>query len=358
VTQRCLAYTITDPSRPGGVEAVFQGVMAACRDSGLPVTELRADDCPLYLRPGTRRRLHLPSALRLFALLARHRPTVVNVHFITAETWYFALFRRLFGYRLILSFHGSDLLLPDPQTAELLPAILARADACTVVSRHMLGALEAVSGVDMKNVHLVFNGIDPDFWHPSPEPKKPGKTMLCAGRLEPVKGFDLLIESFARISRALPDLRLVIVGDGSQRAELEQQASAAGLQDRITFTGFLDRDGLRAEYHKADLFVMPSRSEGFPIALLEAMATGLPFVAADVGGVTEIATEATGVCIPPENVSALSDALLRVFRDFDLQTAGHSARERASEFSVAKAERRYVALISGTGRLSSEPLNA
>ena len=345
MTRKLLAYTITDPARPGGVEAVFQGVISACRRSGMSVHEMRTGDCPLYVRNDPGRRIHLPSLMRLFGLLAKRRPDVVNVHFVTAETYYFALLKRVFGYRLILSFHGSDLLLPNPETAELLPEILNKADGCTVVSGHMLSTLEAMPGVDMNTVQLVYNGIDPDFWHPSPKPEKEVRTMLCAGRLEPVKGIDLLIESLSQIKERHPDLRLVIIGDGSERVALEQQAEEHGLQDRITFAGFMDRNGLRSEYQKADLFVMPSRSEGFPIALLEAMATGLPFVASDVGGVGEIATEKTGLCVTPESVNALSDALNRILTQYDLQDASREARNRASAFTVAEAEQRYVDLL-------------
>ncbi len=345
--KRVLAYTIVDPSKPGGVEAVLQGVLSACRRSGMSVHELRVDECPLHVRADPRRRLHLPSVLRALRALLRVRPAVVNVHFVTAETLYFAWLKRLFGYRLILSFHGSDLLLPNPQTAAVMPSLLAAADAVTVVSQDMRRSAERMPGVDMSRVHVVPNGIDLDFWCPSPAPRAAGKTMLAAGRLEPVKGFDLLIAAFAQIAQSCPDARLVIAGDGSQREELERQAADAGLSGRVAFAGFLKREELRAAYREADLFVMPSRSEGFPVALLEAMATGLPFVAAKVGGVGEIATPESGRCVPVEDVRALGEALAGALGKCDLRAAGHAARQRAGAFSVERSEARYVELISG-----------
>lgn len=348
MTRRVLAYTITDPGQPGGVEAVLRGVISACRRAGMSVHELRTDECPLHVRADPQRRLHRPSVLRALKTLLRVRPAVVNVHFVTAETVYFARLKRLFGYRLILSFHGSDLLLPGPETSALMPSILAAADAVTVVSHQMRRSMEAIPGARMDRVHVIPNGIDAGFWCPAPVPRPPGSTMLCAGRLEPVKGFDILIAAFAEIADALPDARLVIAGEGSEREALERQADDAGVSGRIDFAGFLDREALRAAYREADLFVMPSRSEGFPIALLEAMATGLPFVAADVGGVGEIATPQSGICVPPEDAAGLGDALAHVLGNSDLVQSGRAARERANEFSVERTERRYVGLIAGT----------
>jgi len=347
VKKRVLAYTIVDPGQPGGVEAVLRGVISALRYNDLSVHELRANDCPLYVRDDPQRRLHLPSLMRAVKALLRVRPAVVNVHFVTAETVYFAWLKRLFGYRLILSLHGSDLLLPDRQTSAMMPSILARADAVTVVSHQMRRSLEEVPGIDMNRVHVIPNGIDPDFWCPPSVPRTPDSTLLCAGRLEPVKGFDLLIAAFADIADICPDARLVIAGDGSQRDELGRQAAAAGLSDRVAFSGFLGREALRAAYREADLFVMPSRSEGFPVALLEAMATGLSFVAADVGGVGEIATPQSGSCVPPGDVRALGRALADAMGKRDLPASGRAARQRAKEFSVERSEHLYVELISG-----------
>lgn len=344
-----MVYTIVHPESPGGVETVVRGLVSAYRDRGMSVYELRRNECPLHVHGNQRRRLHMPSIVRLLAKLLRVRPAVVNIHFVSSESIYFVLFKRLFSYRLILSFHGSDLLLPDPKSAALMPSILAGADAITVVSQKMYDTLGAMADIDMDRVHLVPNGIDPDFWHPAPEPRPQGRTMMGAGRLEVVKGFDILVAAFAKIAQDFPDARLVIAGKGARGEDLRQQVAAAGLSDRVDFLGLLDREALRAAYHDADLFVMPSRSEGFPIALLEAMATGLPFVAANVGGVREIATEQSGNCVPPEDVAALSHALAVALGRTDLQAAGQAARQRAAGFSVKQAECRYVGLIAGTG---------
>jgi len=346
---RVLLYTFVDPKHPGGVETVFRGIVNACRNFGFSVDELRRAQCRLRVHRNKRRYLHMPSIARLSMYLLRVRPSVVNVHFIWADTIYFALLKHVFGYRLILSFHGSDLLLPTDHSSALMPSILKRADKITVVSSHMRDALAAMPGVDMSNVHVVNNGIDPDFWCPPAVPRTSGRTILCAGRLEKVKGIDIMISAFVQIATAVPDAQLVIAGRGSQREALERQVAEKGLTDRVRFLGLLDRDALRAAYHDADLFVMPSRSEGFPVALLEAMATGLPFVASDVGGAGEIATEKTGRLVPPQDVLALTREVVKAFTERDLSKAGIAARKRAEIFSMEAAEQRYIEIIAGAG---------
>lgn len=394
---RVLFHSITDPARPGGVEAVLEKVIADARARGQDAVEVRqapkpggdAEICPLFLRDDARRRLHLPSLGRVLRLLARHRPRAVNLHFVTSEALYFVLLRRVFGYRLVLSAHGSDIRLPDPKTAPLLPRLLAGADAVTVVSEEMRGRVLALPGIDPATVLLVPNGIDHRFWTPPTQDEAraedraearagngaedraearagdlaearaearaeersgppEGPRIVAAGRLEPVKGFDLLIEAFAAIAPDHPGARLVLCGDGSERGALAAQAAARGVAERVEFAGFLGPEGLRAQYRAADLFVLSSRSEGFPIALLEAMATGLPFVAADVGGVREIATEGTGLCVPPEDAGALADGLRRMLPRCRTPEAQEAARSRARDFTLDRTLAGYRAAIDGT----------
>ena len=348
MTRPALFYSITDPDRPGGVEAIFAAVMAHAAAKGLPTVELRsrasgkAEACPLALRDDPRRRIHVPSLLNLAGVLARHRPTVVNVHFVTAEAIYFVLLRRLFRYRLVLSFHGSDLRLPVPLSSAFMPRLLRGCDAATVVSSELRDRLLELPGAAAEKVHLVPNGVDAGFWTP-PERPRNGRTLVAAGRLEPVKGFDLLISAFARIAGSRPDARLVLAGEGSERQRLTRQAEAAGIADRVEFAGFLEPAALRARYREADLFVLPSRSEGFPVALLEAMACGLPAVAADVGGVAEILTPESGRTVPAGDVAALAQALDRALDAGDAQRA--AARRVAERFSSAAMLDRYFALL-------------
>ncbi len=136
---------------------------------------------------------------------------------------------------------------------------------------------------------------------------------IAIGRLHPQKGFDLLLRAFARLQAKYPDWQLTILGEGPMRSELEELRSQLKLTDRVHFPGLVTN--VRDYLAQADLFVMPSRFEGFPMALCEAMACGLPVLAADcLSGPRDIIDDGIdGVLVAPEDVDALTaqlDALM------------------------------------------------
>lgn len=128
--------------------------------------------------------------------------------------------------------------------------------------------------------------------------------IVTVGRLVPIKRFDLLIEAFRCVQAELPEARLAIVGEGELRAELEAQAEDL---PHVLFTG-LRRD-LDAIYADADLMALSSDNEGTPVAVIEALASGVPVVATDVGGVRDVIPEGAGTIVPPGDVPRLAEAL-------------------------------------------------
>ena len=163
------------------------------------------------------------------------------------------------------------------------------------------------------------------------------KRLLAVGRLEPVKNFDALIRAFARLARAFPDWDLIILGEGPERARLASTIRCLGLVQRVVMPGVAGN--VAYWYGEADLFALTSRSEGFPNALAEAMAHGVPAVSVDCNtGPRDIVRHGIdGLLVPPDDIAALSDALARVMGDALLrgQLASRSAEAR-ERFSVAK----------------------
>ncbi len=143
----------------------------------------------------------------------------------------------------------------------------------------------------------------------------PTPTIMAMGRLHPQKGFDLLLAAFAKIHAKHPDWHLTILGEGSMRSELEALRAQLGLVECVHLPGSVKN--VNAHLRQATLFVMPSRFEGFPMALCEAMACGLPVLAADcLSGPSEIVrTGIDGILVPVEDVDALATGLDRLMGD-------------------------------------------
>ena len=137
--------------------------------------------------------------------------------------------------------------------------------------------------------------------------------VLCARAHEPMYGLPVLVEGFVQAAARRPELRLLILGDGSQRADLEARVTAAGLVSRVHFAGRVDQTVLPAYFAAADCYASASRVDGSSVSLLEALAAGLPAVATAVGGNPEwITPGVTGWLVPVDDAGALGAALVDV----------------------------------------------
>jgi glycosyltransferase involved in cell wall biosynthesis len=178
----------------------------------------------------------------------------------------------------------------------------------------------------------------------------PGRRLLLAvGRLEAQKGYDDLIGAFIKLSRKFPDWDLAILGEGSLRRTLEAQVHDAALEKRVFLPGRVGNVG--EWYERADLCVMSSRYEGFPNALVEAMAYGLPVVSydCDTGSRDIIRHETDGILVPREDLLALSAALSRVMGDEALRLRfSKKAVEARERFSMERIAEMWEKLFEET----------
>jgi len=176
------------------------------------------------------------------------------------------------------------------------------------------------------------------------------KILLAAGRLHHQKGFDLLLEAFADVSGKYPGWELRIVGEGEERERLEQEAASLGLGGRVFLPG-VTRD-MAGEYARADAFVLSSRFEGFPNVLAEAMAYGLPVVAADCpGAVSDMIRDGVdGLLAVSGDVAAMAGKLDAVMGSVALRhRLGDEARKIVDRFSERRVMALWEALIDGAG---------
>lgn len=174
-----------------------------------------------------------------------------------------------------------------------------------------------------------------------------GRTLSAAGRLVPQKGFDMLLDAFARISPSHPDWKLVIWGEGPERQALEAQRDRLGLRKKVFLPGVSERPAEWVE--TADIFVLSSRYEGWGIVLTEAMAAGLPVVSFDcLHGPSDMITDGhDGLLVPSGNVEALAQQLSRVMESRALRSKlGANAKQSARRFDPSLVMARWDGLLA------------
>jgi len=172
----------------------------------------------------------------------------------------------------------------------------------------------------------------------------PAPLVGCVAHLAPEKGLSVLLAAWSEVATAMPGARLLLVGDGPERARLERTA-ASFVPDSVVFTG--QRDDVAACLKALDLYVQPSLAEGLGTSVLDAMACGLPVVASRVGGLPEaVADGETGLLVPPGDPSALATAVLELLRDPERAAAmGAAGRRRVEEhFTLERMVEGYLML--------------
>lgn len=213
----------------------------------------------------------------------------------------------------VLSEHYSGFALGTVTAGQIIKArtMFRRFDAVMPVSQELSRSL-AGDGIGGRKV-VVPNAYDPDLFYPS-EDVSLGKgpvRLLAVGRLEAVKGFDVLLRALADL-RTRADgggWRLRIIGDGEQRSSLESLGRDLEIERAVTFCGALPPAAVAEEMRSSDLFVAPSRYETQGLAIVEAAGSGLPVLASEVGGIPEIVAHIDGRVVPPGDVASWSSAL-------------------------------------------------
>ena len=172
------------------------------------------------------------------------------------------------------------------------------------------------------------------------------KLILAVGRLDPTKGFDRLIRAFSELARPYPDWDLAIVGEGAQRADLQRCIAACGIVNRVRLVGRVGNLG--DWYARADLYVLSSHAEGFPNALLEAMAHGVPSIstACETGPADIVTHGSTGLLVDSvDATTALREAMQALLEDPERRRClGRAARGVSARYKVEKVSRQWLEL--------------
>jgi glycosyltransferase involved in cell wall biosynthesis len=196
--------------------------------------------------------------------------------------------------------------------------LLKNASAVIALTEHMKDAMQALYSRD---VIVVPNGINlNEIAERGAEGGNPGKEVLFVGRLHPVKGAQYLLGAMSIVHRELPEAKLILVGDGEEREHLETLTDNLGIRECVEFAGRVPHERVQDYMNQAEVFVLSSLSEGFPVTILEAMACGLPVVATRVGGVPDIIEDGTnGYLVDAMNQEQIAEALLKLLQNDQLR---------------------------------------
>ena len=282
----------------------------------------------------------LAFALQVLGLAWRERPAaIISTHVNFAPVALLA--KWLFGTRYVVVAHGIDV---HPGLAPLRALALRRADAVWAVSRWTRERVLQL-GVESARICVIGNTVDDTrFGTDAGEGEASiraalglapaDRVLLTVARLdaaEQYKGCDTVLRALPALMRQVAGVRYLIVGTGSDQPRIERLAAELGVGDSVHFCGFVGDGELARHYRQADVFVMPSKGEGFGIVFLEAMACGTPVVGGDRDGSRDaLADGALGRLVDPDDASALAPVLAEILRGEGPSAWFEPARLRAA----------------------------
>lgn len=354
----------------GGLERVVADLARMQRDQGhevrvaclfgrgLLAAELEAAGIEV-LACGKRSGLDLAAIGRLRKLLLEERGGILHTHNAAAHYHAMLAAARVPFTRIVNTRHGMGIARPRSRREWLYRRAMRGTDYVVAVCEAARARYAPLRSRARTRLLAVPNGIRVDRFRAA-DPSRRARLAAAldlgtdarlagtVGRLEPVKDQAMLLRAFARLHEAMPCAALLLVGDGALRGALEALAGSLGIEHRVRFLG--DRDDVPELLGGLDLFVLPSRSEGYSIALLEACASGLPIVATDVGGNSEIVVDGrNGRLVPAGDEQALADAMHALLADPpEASRLGRAGREWAmAEASLQVMAERYQRLYEG-----------
>ena len=275
------------------------------------------------------------------------RPKAVYVHAPLDECYYVQKLKKIFNFRLVTCFHGHDVLTyddgysKDSELYHIQKGLIDVSDKVCACSQYLARVVGRVFSIE--NVQYVYNGVDLSRFKTRHSSPCGYQYVFSFGRLETIKGFDLLIDAFARL-HGQDNLQLLIAGDGSQRESLLAKIQELGLQDSVKLIGRKRPEEVVAYAQNAKALVIPSLREAFGIVILEAIAAKRPVVALESsGGIPEILDERYGILVG-SSVDGLANGLENVLTNTD-KFDFSSTEEYLGRFTIDNMVNNYLALL-------------
>lgn len=293
----------------------------------------------------------LSASLWIWSLIPRFRPNATLAFFGVPSGAVAFVLKKLWGIPYVISLRGGDVpgfrpydfFIYHKMFAPILKAIWKNASAIVANSN---GLRDLAHAFDSRfEIPIIPNGVDLEVYRTEEHDWSPPQ-ILSVGRIVYQKGLDIAIRAFAGLKDL--DWKWCIVGDGPEMQALRSLAAKLAINDRIIFQGWQAREELIQCYKHSNLFLFPSRHEGMPNAVLEAMASGLPVIASRIAGNEELVVDhQTGYLVESENIEALRVALRKLLTDRSLREKMGAASRRQVEqhYSWESTARQYAALL-------------
>jgi glycosyltransferase involved in cell wall biosynthesis len=336
----------------------FRFVFVCLDELGTLGQQLRAEGFAVEVlgrRPG----LDWQLPLRLASLLRRQRADLVHAHQYTP--FFYALTSRYLGRRVPVLFTEHGRHFPDYPRRKRIFAnrlLIGPRDQVVGVGQAVRQALIRNEGIPASRVGVIYNGIE---LAPAGNGNSDRLTvrkemgvgandlaLIQVARLDYLKDHATALRTLERVVQVHPEARLVLVGEGPELGKIQEEMRQRKLQTQVRLLGL--RSDVSRLLRAADLFLLTSISEGIPLTVIEAMSAGLPVVATNVGGVSEVVEDGqSGLLAPSGDDGALAEKVLQLARDKDLhQRMGQSGRQRARDlFSESKMHDGYFQLYQG-----------
>lgn len=260
---------------------------------------------------------------------------MIDAHYFYPDGVAAAWLAKQLGKPLVITARGTDLnLIPQYRLPRTMIQWAARRASGMITVCQALKDVLVELGVEAERVTVLRNGVDLDMFHPAPQRQAlrerlglTRETLLSVGHLVERKGHDLVIRALLE----LPEMDLLIAGDGEEEANLKRLAAEIGVEDRVHFLGAISHDRLREYYGAVDVLVLASSREGWANVLLESMACGTPVVATRVWGTPEVvASPDSGVLTERRDPAAIAKAVIRLLDNYPDRAA---VRRYAQQFS-------------------------
>lgn len=282
--------------------------------------------------------------IKLSLLFHKETPNVVNVHFPLYQIKYVLFLKRFFNFKIITSFHGHDVLrwLESSIKSSIYKdqvKLIANSDEVIACSNYLARSVETIYNLKGQTVKTVYNGTDLVKPYKN-EALYNSSYIFTFGRLEYHKGFDLIIKAFSKIKQ--DNMQLIIAGSGSSENDLKALVIHLNLQNQVKFIGRIGKLEIDSYTQNAICNVIPSRREPFGIVVLEAIASGRPVLATNVGGIPEILKKEFGILVEP-TVEDMATGLKEILEDFK-SPSKEIVDNYVERFSVENIVENYKAL--------------